>query len=61
LLAERLIADAKLIGYELMRLDTLPKQMAEANRLYRSLGFYEIPAYYNNPHPEVCYMELRLR
>ncbi len=61
MLAERLIADAKIIGYDFMRLDTLPKQMADANRLYRSLGFYEIPAYYDNPQPEVCYLELRLR
>jgi GNAT superfamily N-acetyltransferase len=62
LLADRLITDAKLIGYGLMRLDTIPKQMAEANRVYRSLGFYEIPAYYDdNPQPEVSYLELRLR
>jgi ribosomal protein S18 acetylase RimI-like enzyme len=59
LLAEHLIGDAKAIGYDFMRLDTVP-QLADANRLYRSLGFYEIPAYYNNPLPEVCYMELRL-
>lgn len=61
MLTKRLIADAKLIGYDLMRLDTVPKQMADANRLYRSLGFYEIPPYYSNPQPEVCYLELRLR
>ncbi len=61
LLAERLIAEAKHIGYDYMRLDTLPKQMTDANRLYHSMGFYEIPAYYHNPEPEVCYLELRLR
>jgi putative acetyltransferase len=60
-LTQRLIDEARGIGYELMRLDTVPSQMADANRLYRSLGFYEIPAYYNNPQPEVCYLELRLR
>jgi GNAT superfamily N-acetyltransferase len=61
LLAERLIADARVIGYDFMRLDTVPAQMADANRLYRSLGFYEIPAYCNNPQPEVSYLELPLR
>jgi ribosomal protein S18 acetylase RimI-like enzyme len=61
ILAQRLIHDAKFIAYSFMRLDTVPKQMANANRLYRSLGFYEIPAYYNNPQPEVSYLELRLR
>lgn len=60
MLAEHLIADARNIGYHFMRLDTVPKQMADAKRLYCSLGFYEIPAYYNNPQAEVCYMELRL-
>ena len=61
ILAQRLIADAKLIGYDVMRLDTIPKQMPEANRLYHSLGFYEILAYYGNPQPGVCYLELRLQ
>lgn len=60
-LTQRLIDEARSIGYEFMRLDTVPSQMADANRLYRSLGFYEIPAYYKNPQPEVCYLELRLR
>jgi len=60
-LAERLIADAKAIGYEFMRLDTVPSQMADANRMYRRLRFYEIPAYRYNPQPEVSYLELRLR
>jgi ribosomal protein S18 acetylase RimI-like enzyme len=44
-----------------MRLDTVPKQMKDAIGLYRALGFYEIPAYYDNPQPDVCYLELRLR
>ncbi len=61
MLAERSIAKAKSTGYKLMRLDTLPEQMADANRLYRALGFYEIPPYCDNPQPEVCYMRLRLR
>jgi ribosomal protein S18 acetylase RimI-like enzyme len=59
-LAERLIREAKNIGYEFMRLDTVPSQMADANRMYRRLGFCEIPPYYENPQPDVSYLELRL-
>lgn len=60
-LAERLIAEAKLIGYARMCLDTIPAQMMEASHLYLSLGFHEIPPYYNNPQPGTTYMELSLR
>ena len=59
-LAERLIAEAKQIGYTRMRLDTIPAEMMEANRLYLSLGFHEIPEYYHNPQPGTSYMELAL-
>ncbi len=60
-LATRLVEDARAIGYRAMRLDTLrvPK-MAAANRLYESMGFVDIPAYYDNPLPEVRFMELDL-
>jgi putative acetyltransferase len=60
-LATSLIDEARLIGYERMRLDTIPKQMADAHRMYVQLGFYEIPAYYDNPQASPCFMELRLR
>ncbi|HEY8030059.1 MAG TPA: GNAT family N-acetyltransferase [Gaiellaceae bacterium] len=46
-------------GYEVMRLDTLPR-MAEAATLYRSFGFAEIERYNDNPAPGVRFMELRL-
>jgi ribosomal protein S18 acetylase RimI-like enzyme len=59
-LATHLILEASAIGYELMRLDTIPDKMPEAYRLYRRLGFYEISAYCDNPQPHPCYMELRL-
>ncbi len=59
-LAERLIAEAKLIGYTRMRLDTIPAQMMEASRLYLALGFQEIPPYYKSPQAGTSYMELRL-
>jgi GNAT superfamily N-acetyltransferase len=59
-LAQRLIDDARAIGYHAMRLDTLPDRMASANALYEALGFRDIPAYYANPLPGVRYMQLDL-
>ncbi len=60
LLAERVIADARALGYTCMRLDTLADSMVAANRLYEALGFRDIAAYYANPMPDVRYMELAL-
>ncbi|HMG71908.1 MAG TPA: GNAT family N-acetyltransferase [Pyrinomonadaceae bacterium] len=60
-LAELIIAEAKQMGYERMRLDTLPPKMNDAIALYRSLGFKEIEPYYNNPVPGAKFMELDLR
>lgn len=59
-LIERLIADAREIGYEKMRLDTFPPKMGKAVSLYASHGFVEIEPYYENPHPGVLFMELAL-
>ena len=61
-LAQRVIADARAIGYRSMRLDTLRiDRMRSANALYDSLGFHDIEPYYANPLPDVRYMQLDLR
>jgi ribosomal protein S18 acetylase RimI-like enzyme len=59
-LADRLIDDARAIGYKKMRLDTLPGKMDRAIAMYRSLGFIEIPRYYDNPYDAALFMELTL-
>jgi ribosomal protein S18 acetylase RimI-like enzyme len=59
-LAEQIIREAKRLGYEAIRLDTVPSVMGSAVALYRSLGFRDIPAYYFNPVPGALFMELLL-
>ena len=56
-LCEDIISRAKNLGYTKMRLDTVSR-LKSANALYESIGFYDIPAYYNNPNSTVRYMEL---
>ena len=54
-----LIETAREIGYEQMRLDTLPS-MTRAMEIYRSLGFKEIAPYRVNPVPGASFLELEL-
>ena len=58
-LAETALREGKAKGYARVCLDTLG-QMTEARQLYNSLGFHEIPAYYDNPLVDVRYFEREL-
>jgi len=60
ILAELIIAEARNIGYECMRLDTVEPVMRDAVGMYRKLGFREIAAYRENPMQGTLYMELKL-
>ena len=60
-LIQTIIREANEIGYERMRLDTLPPKMNDAIALYRAFGFEEIAPYYNNPVAGAKFMELKLR
>jgi len=55
-----LIQEARNLGYEKMRLDTLDR-VESAIVLYKSLGFKEIEPYRFKPDPTTKYMELSLR
>jgi GNAT superfamily N-acetyltransferase len=57
-LAERIVAEARTIGYQRMRLDTVGPVMKDAVAMYRKLGFKEIAPYRPNPMAGTLYMEL---
>ena len=59
-LTEKLIAEAKQIGYARLRMDTLPGKMDQAIAMYGSFGFREIAPYYKNPIADATFMELML-
>jgi len=59
-LADRIIAEARAIGYQRMRLDTVEPVMKDAVAMYRSIGFREIAPYCDNPIAGALYLELLL-
>jgi putative acetyltransferase len=59
-LADRIIAEARTIGYRRMRLDTVEPVMKDAVAMYRKRGFKEIAPYCANPIAGALYMELPL-
>ena len=59
-LADRIISEARRIGYQRMCLDSVEPVMQEAVAMYRKIGFREIEPYCSNPIPGALYMELDL-
>lgn len=58
-LLEQSLELARGLGYKKIQLDTL-SDMRPAVELYKTYGFYEIPAYYHNPIPSAVYFEKEL-
>lgn len=58
-LVERVIADARVMGYKQVKLDTLPS-MQSAIRLYEQLGFEKGERYYDTPIEGTVFLELDL-
>ena len=59
LLIQKIITDAKEIGYSYMLLDTLPF-LEKAIHIYKQFGFYIIDCYNNSPMITSIYMKLDL-
>ena len=59
LLLDRIVSDARTIGYTLMLLDFLP-ELGSALSLYRSYGFVETACYNDSPVESTVFMELAL-
>jgi putative acetyltransferase len=59
-IADRIITEARQIGYQRMRLDTVEPVMRGAVAMYREIGFVEIPPYRTNPIAGAMYMEFKL-
>lgn len=60
MLVEAILAEARKVGYQCIRLDTVEPVMKDAVAMYRRFGFREIAPYRSNPIPGALYMELDL-
>lgn len=58
-LVDRIIQDARAIGYRHMLLDTLPF-LEGAIHMYRKRGFYDIPCYNDSPMETTIFMQYDL-
>ena len=58
-LVDRILQDAKAIGYRYMLLDTLPF-LESAIHIYQKRGFYEIPCYNDSPVATTIFMQYDL-
>ena len=58
-LVDRVLQDAKAIGYRHMLLDTLPF-LESAIHMYQKRGFYEIPCYNDSPVETTIFMQYDL-
>ena len=58
-LVEAILKQAHMMGYLRMRLDSIPG-MGAAQTLYKSVGFYEIDPYRDNPNEGTAYYEIEL-
>lgn len=58
-LVKILLQEAQSLGYTTMKLDTLERLQA-AIQLYQKFGFETVTAYYDNPLPNVVYMQKKL-
>ena len=56
---QRILDDARAIGYTVMLLDTLPF-LTSAIKMYRALGFYDIPPYNDSPLDTTIFLRLDL-
>jgi GNAT superfamily N-acetyltransferase len=59
-LAERIVQEARSLGYRSMRLDSHPASMQAAIKMYRKLGFVEVSPDPMEPIEGLIYMELQL-
>src|ERR1700686_1782683 len=57
-LADQIIAEARQIGYQRIRLDTVEPRMKDAVAMYRKIGFQEMEPYRTNLIAGALYIEL---
>ena len=59
ILTEKIIDEARKIGYKSILLDTLPF-LTSAIKLYKKMGFYQIEQYNDSPMKDAIYLKLDL-